>query len=599
MQHAIYAGQLTIEPVPSNRLTQDPTLASSILGPSTLQDLTCALCGGHIFPRQANDGSRGRRTLHQASASWASTSRFLKAQAGLISSSVPASPISPGALPPGVPTQTYVFRVSLPPAPNQKPSTTYPLCHAGFCLSRLRSTCELWHLVRDIIGQVWSEPRATPAPPLHPRSAARSLSYSSIIGRPATPNAADPNQRSNGTSATSRQSVAGRVGNLWASGLGALSASSRASSPAPEPISDVPKVAAPEPAAPPVPPRRLPPIWTDTAGRSPHPPPLPHRRHPSSSTKPKAEAGSEVNGHVALEDTSTLRSNGTREESGLLTPASESDGFKTPPDRELESPVAEETDTIYAKALTTELPPSRPTSMIVDVTIADTDELATPKPSATDSPATVSPSVETPRAEQPPSPAVEALAVPAPGPPPPLPRRAAARGTATPSRAGSPAAPTAEPAVAPTISQSPEKEGLQLDVQENVAAESVTSPVAELDPKGGDAAPALLRSERAFSITSASSQYSSEVNDVVRKGIPTKPPTLPPRRSQSNMVNGGSLPHVLATNAMDEPHLDTSTFTDGVSWEEKTWKGLVHLRENMFWARMGATRGSEDVSQAS
>ena len=603
MQNAIYVGQLNIEPVLSNRLTQDPTLASSILGPSTLHDLTCALCGRHIFPPQANDRSRGRRALPQTSASWASTSRFLKAQAGLISSSGSSLPVSPDTLPSGVPAQTYVFRVSLPPAPNQKPSTTYPLCHGGFCLKRLRSTCELWHLVRDIVSQVWSEPEAPISPPpIHPRSATRSLSYSSIIGRPTSTTVADQIQGSNGTAPTSRRGMAGRVGNLWASGLGALSVSSRSSSPVSE---SKPSTSGTEPSAPPVPLRRLPPLSTDTASTSPleipsHPPPLPQRRHPASPAKSRIEPGPDARGHVVLEDTATVRSSGTREESGLLTPASESDGFKTPPDRELASPINEETDTILTKALATSLPTSRPTSLIVDATNADIDDSTTPKPSATDSPPS-----ETPRAQQPtlpPAPSAETRAVSAPTPPP-LPRRAAARGAVispSPSRTGSPApvpAPTAEPAVVPTAPQEPERAAPRLDVQTNAAVESVAPPAAESDSTAADVGSTVARSERTFSITSVSSQYSSDVYDAVRKVTPTapqKPPMLPPRRSQSNTTNGDSRA-LTPANAVDG--MPAGTFTDGTSWEEKTWKELVRLRENMFWARMGAVRDSEDVDQ--
>lgn len=566
-------------------------MASSILG----HDLTCALCGKHIFPRPANDVSRGRRALHQASTSWASTSRFLKVQAGLIASSAPSSPVLPEILPSGVPAQTYVFRVSLPPAPNQKASTTYPLCYTGFCLNRLRSTCELWHLVRDIISQIWNEPEAShPAPPLHPRSAARSLSYSSIIGRPASPTAADPNQRSNGTTATPRRSVADRVGNLW----GALSASSRSTSPTRDPTPD--RTTDPEPSAPQVSPRRLPPISTITAPGASHPPPLPQRRHPLSPTKSRAE--SEMNGHATLEDTATVRSTGTREESGLLTPASESDGFndgfKTPPDRELASPTNDETDTIHAKALATELPASRPTSPTTSATITYTDDLAALNPPVTDSP-----SVETPRAQQPTLPPAPASIVEAPiipTSPPPLPRRAAARGlvaSPAPSRTGSPspaAAPAAQPAASQAVSQVPKQEATGPEAQENAVAES-TPPVTE--SKVADAKHPAPRSERAFSVTSASSRYSSEVNDVVRKGFPIappKPPMLPPRRSQSNTANGDSRSYTSAIHGVDEALI--GAFNEGASWEEKTWKELVRLRENMFWTRMGAFRDSDDAA---
>ena len=37
--------------------------------------------------------------------------------------------------------------------------------------------------------------------------------------------------------------------------------------------------------------------------------------------------------------------------------------------------------------------------------------------------------------------------------------------------------------------------------------------------------------------------------------------------------------------------IDIGQYVGDDSWEEKTWKELVRLREDMFWARLGGIRG--------
>lgn len=43
--------------------------------------------------------------------------------------------------------------------------------------------------------------------------------------------------------------------------------------------------------------------------------------------------------------------------------------------------------------------------------------------------------------------------------------------------------------------------------------------------------------------------------------------------------------------ALDTGETDERQYVGDGSWEEKTWKELVRLRENMFWARIGGFRG--------
>ena len=43
--------------------------------------------------------------------------------------------------------------------------------------------------------------------------------------------------------------------------------------------------------------------------------------------------------------------------------------------------------------------------------------------------------------------------------------------------------------------------------------------------------------------------------------------------------------------ALETEEMDIGQYVGDGSWEEKTWKELVRLREDMFWARLGGIRG--------
>lgn len=86
---------------------------------------------------------------------------------------------------------------------------------------------------------------------------------------------------------------------------------------------------------------------------------------------------------------------------------------------------------------------------------------------------------------------------------------------------------------------------------------------AEIQPPNPPSLPP--RMEREGSTTSVPSTYSQEV-------VSSPSPALPPRR----LTN---------TNSGVEKERE-----EEVSWEERTWKELVKLKEEMFWARNGALK---------
>ncbi|KAK0203641.1 hypothetical protein DFS33DRAFT_818607 [Desarmillaria ectypa] len=196
---AIHNGQLTIEPISSSYVLQDTfSNAPSIPGMSG-NNIVCALCGEPVFPNSESrpSGSGG---------SWPSSlfkkplSYTLNGSSG--SNSVPPSPVNKK------PTQVHIFRVStstststssalpslsIPTASfastsfqsqtnnsgaqfatnhhssgSSQSTAVYPLCTGGWCLTRLRQTCTLWAFVRTgIVERIWEEEvPLLPPPPI-------------------------------------------------------------------------------------------------------------------------------------------------------------------------------------------------------------------------------------------------------------------------------------------------------------------------------------------------------------------------------------------------------------------------------------------------
>lgn len=69
------------------------------------------------------------------------------------------------------------------------------------------------------------------------------------------------------------------------------------------------------------------------------------------------------------------------------------------------------------------------------------------------------------------------------------------------------------------------------------------------------------------------------------------PPPLPPRRSEpvkekeEKEVKGANVDGVETREGEEE-----GMYVGDATWEERTWKELTRLREEMFWARIGAVR---------
>lgn len=469
----------------------------------------------------------------------------------------------------------------------------YPLCHDGLCLNRLRDTCELWHFVRKhVVDRVWSEPLPNDAP----RGRQLSINGNATDAPPTSP------------SAPPRRKVVARVGNLWEMGLGALGmekSGSRANTPPPSgsPRSSTPTGAFTLPSSadegqvsPVKERRRLPPPPPPLRTMTP-PPPLPPRRRgatekvevsaeprntfagdvqdstviqkPSSEESPStsergqspevsdhaitevkntdaASEGSPINGITSAKPTSeadapahpseTESQNVTIVPDGAETPTSEkSGGFETPPEApaSIKAQNAEDVNTHPAdNSIGADLPVSAPT----------TTEIVHPV-----------------------------------APPPPLPRRAAARDRPRstivsppplPPRAPSPRAET--PPAEPTL-------GAQTNGSDTM-------------PVNGSDEPALtsVADKIIPSPDDALNQVSSpmERESTPEPTTPTTPIVPAPTPSHLDVLPDEE---GAATNSPPRRIEDASLVGDS-TWEERGWKELIRLRENMFWARVGALR---------
>ncbi|ADV22251.1 hypothetical protein CNJ00770 [Cryptococcus gattii WM276] len=181
--NAIISGDLVIEPV---------TLANVLQSTgSTQHDLACSLCGKKVFhavpSSPATGGYFATPVPHPHRNSGSGTSRFsLKPFFNASHSSSNGSSVSPKSSPLTSPsllgssssasTHVFVFRIArsqgttTPSGEKESSSKLYPICKSGWCLERLRATCELWHFVRTgIVHVVWHSEDGVPAVAGDPR----------------------------------------------------------------------------------------------------------------------------------------------------------------------------------------------------------------------------------------------------------------------------------------------------------------------------------------------------------------------------------------------------------------------------------------------
>lgn len=170
VQNAIVTGELAIEPVSLNTL-----LSTSAFASAYPQDIGCAMCGKQVVVRPPGShlGGQGEKEhlpppSHPAAvpAKAQAGSRFSFKPFFTSPSAPPSTAVSPAASPSPLPMApalppVYVFRImTASSTANDKEKESlgrlYPLCASGWCLARLRAVCEWWRFVRTgMIDVIW------------------------------------------------------------------------------------------------------------------------------------------------------------------------------------------------------------------------------------------------------------------------------------------------------------------------------------------------------------------------------------------------------------------------------------------------------------
>ncbi|KZO95184.1 hypothetical protein CALVIDRAFT_538326 [Calocera viscosa TUFC12733] len=554
---AIQQGLLLIEPLHTSSLQAE---SASILTFSSASEVLCGLCGCPVFGHQsrtpgaassfsAPSSYRPAQVTANTTSSW-STSRFLK------SNPLAALNNTRGSLPNGTSLTTppptplpeaiiHVFRLSTPPS--QKPASPYPLCQSGWCLTRLRTTCELWGFVRrGVIDHVWEDdiPTNTTPPPVVP-----------------------PRKRM-----TSRMGFWGMGSSDSVSALMAPSAS------APGATGDV---------KPPLPPRR----HSEQPSAAPATPP--RRRVPPP---PKFDV-------VETPPTPSPTSNGDAEKVVLVTDdatphlSEEPEGVEaTAETQEVKEAVTDGDDVVIKLE-----PPMEPEE---SVPAESKPANGSAEPKAEDD-AADKPTVNGDHPSTPPRSADTESPTTPMSAPPPIPRRAAARSRATPTTptgatpGGSPAkmasqlppsSPEQNPVASSAVEITPPRVTSDAENEDFLSAPSSpkskpTSPTERDMPPLDIPAPEYKEEGSSPTVNGVTehipeiSPISPAVNEKARV-----PPPMPPRRAAPPKI--ADLPVPVSPIALPEE----VGFTNDASWEEKAWRELVRLREDMFLTRIGAVR---------
>ncbi|KAK6981069.1 Sec2p domain-containing protein [Favolaschia claudopus] len=608
---AIHTGQLTIEPMSSSVvLSESSSTNSNIPGlNSSNTNISCALCGTPIFSN--TDFLPHYHTpppAHPSIANGANTNSWSASLKKLTSNTPNGTPAPPPRslsrpsphsqtqqtdLSAPYPPQIHVFRIATPlpppqpmnppprtsspspflpsvgssrtspPPPSPSPGTTalsnlsnaltltqsasastaiYPLCTSGWCLARLRATCTLWGFVRTgIVERVWEEEMPNvvlPVPPPASSDHNNKHSANGIVNGQAPP--VPPRRRG----LWGMASKFGERAVSW-SGEGKKVDSEREKTlPTPPPIHptiSAPVKSTPLPSAPPLPKR------SESRKRVSMAPPPPAENEPHVDSEAVVAAPAESVSAVKAEEANHTQKQRMKRMSAHQVP----------------------------------LPDSRPATPVVEHGQHDGVGAVPTTPGGG-------------------------------GAPPPLPRRAAARAVRpVPPPPGTPAATTmteasAVAAVPDAAVDESAAEGAPVSVSVSV---SPTTAAVEEESKEGPAAavkadvPAEETGDAPAVDTAAApgpipegKKGDEEGDKADSTGIPPTDPS--PIADDKKEEEGEKL--ITNTNEplYEDPEEgdekkdgeDREAYVGDVTWEERTWKELVRLREDMFWARVGAVR---------
>ncbi|KLO14382.1 hypothetical protein SCHPADRAFT_914901 [Schizopora paradoxa] len=648
---AIQTGQLTVEPMSTSAFLMESTTTSTSLQaiiPGSHSGVNCALCGTPVIHSPSDSTTslpqalarQGSNLMH--SGTWSSS--FFK---NPLSSAAPSPPITPPpyqahhlTAPPRSPTHPqhiYVFRVTqvanASASQQQQKPTNYPLCQGGWCLTRLRTTCSLWTFIRiGVVDHIWEEEVPPPAPPpVHPSlngtSPGRGQDRASPLKEKAPP--LPPRRRSK---IPSMGTSIGSLGNFWGSLRSGQQ--SQSSSPSKRNSAD-----SQEDVLGSVPMARAITIESATSSGSGSsssvPPPLPRRSNERGHLL--APPLSNDNVSLASEYSHTLN-----EENYPMPLASEKStattNYMTPSTSESSDPHSDDGPSDAGEEFKTPVDElqSFPISRVASASNEMPAPPKTPPPHDPLSDPPLSPrSVPLPDS-RPVSPAAKSrptsmqvmvnhtlqlptsrAASPSPigtAPPPPLPRRAAARRPISQALGSLNSSPKDEKSALPSSTtgsteNSPlgEKAALPVTTTESTAEEKEESPIAELPEPSGDADEVTSTTtlggdspvDGAEDVTPVETKPTDEIvkHDEEKEEVKEKelPPVkeekfvpLPPPRRRVGLPNGVSSKQDSEKTSQEDG--DVNQYVGDATWEERTWKEITRLREDMFWARIGGVR---------
>ncbi|KAH8103086.1 proline-rich protein [Cristinia sonorae] len=626
---AIHSGQLTVEPMSTPTLLEElapPTIPAT----NHHTHVTCALCGTLILePPQLHSNSRPPHhpQTFGRNGTWSSAFKSSLQTITTAANSTTVTRVNTPNHPTQPPSQVYIFRlattsssglpVSLPlsqqPAAGQSRPTIYPLCTSGWCLSRMRTTCTLWAFVRtNIVEKVWEEDW-----PVVPASIESHKSSSAAIDTPTGPD--------HPPATPAKKSRIG-IGALWGTMQRGLSGSKGDESPK-SPVGKRPESPTPEkrdsPKSPPA--RRLPP-----------PPP----RHPPLSTPIPAVTTSSVHADADVEATPVA----VKPPAGPPPPLPQRNRGRDsrPTSLTITNPPAtavEEADKPKLSAPPVEMSRSEShdsfSTPTEEISVSNLDGAVSPSdvPLPVSSPATPqvveSASPQTPpavppfassekdNAKPPPRPQSPSAivtrdvpsrpATPSGGAPPPLPRRAAGRVRPVSVVAQSAPEPAPEPPKSPAIVE-----------EDKAPVEEPTPPVEAPQPSQDESSkqaddlqspPPLPTREQtpnvsgtATPILDGETAHLGKLDEIALSTPPEEHDnvTITDVKDHAEGINTGT--GTEQQQPTQEPEEDVAeeekdsegdihgTFVGDATWEERTWKDLVRLREDMFYARMGCVR---------
>ncbi|KAG6915087.1 hypothetical protein DXG01_013534 [Tephrocybe rancida] len=629
---AIHNGQLIIEPMSSSALLQEIN-SPGVTGSSS--NISCALCGSSIFSPGATHSHPLPPILAQSnsgSTSW-SASLFKKPVTNYSVSTNNSTPLTPPARQSTFsqlsPAQVYIFRLATPSAttssipipslprastsstsssstPQQsnstdnhssytasgtpQSSTIYPLCTNNWCLSRLRMTCTLWAFVRaGIIEKIWEE-----EVPTLPTTAA-----SPVGEKPPIP----PRRRG----IWGMASALGERATSWGEGDKDKSKKAAAASPTPTPTPP-PKHGDRA--------RRLPPPLpaSTAAAKDAIPPPLPKRsnvRQASLANETAAATGTSTDAASSTDSVSTpvLKEPKLplRPPRRPITPAS----VPLPESRPHTPPVA------VAAAAGSPIPPPLPRRAAARSRLPVDSSTPSPPPPET----TVEASTEAPDQKEQAASSVLAVepssesSVPAEG-------KDAKEEVVSEVSASA----VVSPSVEEDVFVDAESEHLAVTDKTEVPVKEVEAPEAgnktedtgdkEGEDKGDEKVPETI-DEKGEDGVDEKEKEKSEEEKVEESAVEkvTEEKEVEKIEAKANEVEVekaseevAAVPEKQASNETEKEDVgaqDTSdaddrkesldddvsgTYVGDATWEERTWKEIVRLKEEMFWARIGGSK---------